>query len=123
MDRYRKVTNKKPEVPLNENEIRVTSQGLVRNYISYATSLLQDKSGRPIVLQGMGQAINKAVNIAEIIKRNITGLHQDTAISSVRITDVWEPLEEGLCNVEQTRNVSMISITLCTEELIKTSAG
>lgn len=41
MDRYQKVEKPKPESPINENEIRITSQGLVRNYISYATSLLQ----------------------------------------------------------------------------------
>ncbi|KAL3620965.1 hypothetical protein CASFOL_035877 [Castilleja foliolosa] len=41
MDRYQKVEKPKLETPVNENEIRITSQGLVRNYISYATSLLQ----------------------------------------------------------------------------------
>lgn len=41
MDRYQKVEKPKPESPVNENEIRITSQGLVRNYISYATTLLQ----------------------------------------------------------------------------------
>ena len=71
----------------------------------------------------MGRAINKTVMIAELIKvgflfplvlsaclqmclflfyciflfqRRIAGLHQNTAIGSTDITDVWEPLEEGL---------------------------
>ena len=70
----------------------------------------------------MGQAISKSVAVAEIIKvillfalyrcikanqsttydklslkqKRIPGLHQDTNISSVSITDVWEPIEEGL---------------------------
>ncbi|XP_059626140.1 uncharacterized protein LOC132269117 [Cornus florida] len=123
MDRYQKVEKPKPEIPINENEIRITSQGLVRNYISYATSLLQEKLGREIVLKAMGQAISKTVAIAEIIKRRIPQLHQDTAITSVSITDVWEPIEEGLLPVEQTRHVSMISITLSTEELNKNSPG
>lgn len=74
-------------------------------------------------MKAMGQAISKAVAIAEIIKvafsgldgflpllllfflllndlnllqRRVPILHQDTAISSVSITDVWEPIEEGL---------------------------
>ncbi|KAL6978775.1 ribonuclease P [Sarracenia purpurea var. burkii] len=68
MDRYQKVEKPKPELPINENEIRITAQGLVRNYISYATTLLQEKHGREIVLKGMGQAISKTVAIAEIIK-------------------------------------------------------
>ncbi|KAI3772901.1 hypothetical protein L6452_04095 [Arctium lappa] len=123
MDRYTKVEQKKPDIPINENEIRITSQGLVRNYISYATTLLQERRVKEIVLKAMGQAISKTVAIAEIIKRNISRLHQDTHISSISITDVWEPIEEGLLPVEMTRQVSMISITLSTKELNKNSPG
>ncbi|EOX93967.1 Alba DNA/RNA-binding protein isoform 3, partial [Theobroma cacao] len=123
MDRYQKVEKPKPESPINENEIRITSQGAIRNYINYAIALLQDKRVKEIVLKAMGQAISKTVAIAEIIKKRIPRLHQDTAISSVSITDVWEPIEEGLVPVEMTRHVSMISITLSARELNKNSAG
>ncbi|KAI8523204.1 hypothetical protein RHMOL_Rhmol13G0055200 [Rhododendron molle] len=123
MDRYQKVEKPRPEEPIHENEIRITSQGLVRNYLSYATGLLQEKQGREIVFKAMGQAISKTVAITEILKRRIPWLHQVTAVSSVSITDVWEPIEEGLLPVEQTRKVSMISITLSTKELNKNSPG
>ncbi|KAK2977739.1 hypothetical protein RJ640_026982 [Escallonia rubra] len=123
MDRYRKVERQKPESPINENEIRITSQGLVRSYITYAITLLQERPGREIVLKAMGQAISKTVAIAEIIKRRVPVLHQDTAISSVSLTDTYEPLEEGLFLVETTRHVSMISICLSTKELKKNSPG
>lgn len=65
----------------------------------------------------MGRAINKTVTIAEIIKRRIQGLHQITQIDSTDITDVWEPLEEGLDRLETTRHVSSIQITLSTSTL------
>ncbi|XP_044501775.1 ribonuclease P protein subunit p25-like protein [Mangifera indica] len=123
MDRYQKVEKPKPDSPINENEIRITTQGAIRNYITYATTLLQEKRVKEIVLKAMGQAINKTVAIAEIIKKRIPRLHQDTAISSVSITDVWEPIEEGLVPVEMTRHVSMISITLSARELNKNSPG
>ncbi|ANM65478.1 Alba DNA/RNA-binding protein [Arabidopsis thaliana] len=123
MDRYQRVAKPKPESPINENEIRITSKGLIRNYISYATSLLQEKSVKDIVLKAMGQAISKTVAISEILKNKIPGLHQDIAISSISITDVWEPTEEGLFPVELTRHVSMISITLSLSELNKDSPG
>ncbi|KAG1334110.1 hypothetical protein COCNU_03G002290 [Cocos nucifera] len=195
MDRYQRVEKPRPESAINENEIRITTQGLIRNYVSYASSLLQsgpesalnctklsgiaqgylgypkkcinyyndlmpisictqmlnssqgaendllnldilteimnnivqclilEKRVREIVLKAMGQAISKTVAIAEIIKKRIPGLHQDTAISSVSITDVWEPIEEGLVPLEMTRHVSMISISLSTRELNKNSPG
>ncbi|KAL0437282.1 UNVERIFIED_CONTAM: hypothetical protein Sradi_0436100 [Sesamum radiatum] len=94
MDRYQKVEKPKPESPVNENEIRITSQG---------------ETSERIVLKAMGQAISKTVAIAEIIKRRVPRLHQDTAISSVSITDTFEPIEEGLqtyqapFNVDQTK--------------------
>ncbi|KAL5862169.1 hypothetical protein ACOSQ3_003453 [Xanthoceras sorbifolium] len=123
MDRYHKVEKPKPDSPINENEIRITSQGAIRNYITYASTLLQEKRVKEIVLKAMGQAINKTVAIAEILKKRIPRLHQDTAISSISITDVWEPIEEGLVPVEMTRHVSMISITLSAGELNKNSPG
>ncbi|KAK6940554.1 DNA/RNA-binding protein Alba-like, partial [Dillenia turbinata] len=123
MDRYTRVEKPRPESSINENEIRITTQGLIKNYIIYATSLLQEKRVKEIVLKAMGQAISKTVAIAEIIKKRVPRLHQETSISSVSITDVWEPIEEGLVPLEMTRHVSMISITLSTRELNKNSPG
>ncbi|KAL2469534.1 Alba DNA/RNA-binding protein [Abeliophyllum distichum] len=123
MDRYQRVVKQRPEEPINENEIRVTAQGLIRNYIIYATSLLQDKQEKEVVLKAMGQAISKAVTIAEIIKKRIPGLYQDISTSSTTITDAYEPIEEGLNPVEMKRQVSLITITLSTFELNKNSPG
>ncbi|XP_039049180.1 ribonuclease P protein subunit p25-like protein isoform X1 [Hibiscus syriacus] len=123
MDRYQRVEKPKAETPIDENEIRITSQGRMRNYITYAMSLLQEKGSNQIVFKAMGRAINKTVTIAELIKRRIVGLHQITSIGSTDITDTWEPLEEGLLPLETTRHVSMITITLSKIELNTSSVG
>ncbi|KAK9287158.1 hypothetical protein L1049_015569 [Liquidambar formosana] len=123
MDRYQRVEKPKTQTPINENEIRITAQGRMRNYIAYATTLLQEKGSNEIVLKAMGRAINKTVAIVELIKRRIVGLHQKTSIGSIDITDMWEPLEEGLLPLETTRHVSMITITLSKEELDVSSIG
>jgi hypothetical protein len=59
----------------------------------------------------MGRAINKAVTIAEILKRKMP-LHQLNTLSSVEMVDVYEPLEEGLDPVTSRRYVSCMKITL-----------
>ncbi|XP_052195805.1 uncharacterized protein LOC127803548 isoform X2 [Diospyros lotus] len=128
MDRYQRVEKpkSKDESESNgrkENEIRITTQGRIRNYTTYASSLLQDKGSDEIVLTAMGRAINKGVMIAELIKRRVVSLHQNTSITSADITDMWEPLEEGLLPVETTRHVSMITIILSKKELDSTSKG
>ncbi|KAF2297973.1 hypothetical protein GH714_006802 [Hevea brasiliensis] len=123
MDRYQRVEKPKADTPIDENEIRITSQGRMRSYISYAMSLLQEKGSNEIVFKAMGRAINKTVTIVELIKRRIVGLHQITAIGSTDITDTWEPLEEGLLPLETTRHVSMITITLSMKELNTSAVG
>lgn len=123
MDRYHRVEKPRAETPIDENEIRITSQGRMRNYITYAMTLLQEKGSNEIVFKAMGRAINKTVTIVELIKRRIVGLHQNTSIGSTDITDTWEPLEEGLLPLETTRHVSMIVITLSKKELNKSSVG
>ncbi|KAH7692334.1 AlbA-like protein [Dioscorea alata] len=123
MDRYQRVEKPREETPINENEIRITSQGRTRSYITYATSLVQEKGSEEIVIKAMGRAINKTIMIVELIKRRIVGLHQNTVIGSTDITDTWEPLEEGLLPLETTRHVSMITITLSKKELDTSSVG
>jgi len=91
-------------------EVRITQQGKPRNYISYAMKLFADDSDK-IVLKAMGRAINKAVTIAEILKRKMP-LHQCNALSSVEMVDIFEPLEEGLDRVTSRRYVSCMQITL-----------
>ncbi|KAG0458739.1 hypothetical protein HPP92_021867 [Vanilla planifolia] len=111
MDRYQRVEKAREQTPIKENEVRITTQGRMRSYITYAMSLLQ----------AMGRAINKTVIIVELIKRRIVGLHQITTIGSIDITDTWEPLEEGLLPLETTRHVSMVAITL-SKQALDTSA-
>ncbi|EOY05357.1 Alba DNA/RNA-binding-like protein [Theobroma cacao] len=85
--------------------------------------LFQEKQVGEVVLKAMGQAISKMVAIAEIIKKRIPGLHQETSISSMSITDMWEPMEEGLVPLEMTCQVFLILISLSTKELNKSSPG
>ncbi|KAK9835165.1 hypothetical protein WJX81_002353 [Elliptochloris bilobata] len=124
VDRYVRVEQRNVEqAAIQENEVRIMAAGKMRNYISYATALVTEKGHTAVVLKAMGRAINKTVTIAEIIKRRINGLHQDTKIGSVGMTDTWEPLKEGLNRLETTRHVSVIAITLSMEPLDTSAPG
>jgi hypothetical protein len=46
-------------------QVRITAVNKVRNYISYAMSLLEEKGHSAVVLKGMGKAINKTVVVGE----------------------------------------------------------
>lgn len=73
MDRYVRIERPRPVVDIKENEILIMATGKMRNYITDATALLEEKHFDTIVFKGMGRAINKAVTIAEITKRRVVG--------------------------------------------------
>lgn len=83
----------------------------------------QEKSERQVTLKAMGNAISKAVTVAEILKHRVPSLHQVTRISSIDTVDVYEPLEEGLDRIETTRHIPGISIQLSLDELDRDDPG
>merc|ERR1712084_152438 len=65
----------------------------------------------------------KAVTLAEVVKRRFKGLHQITSLSTTEIVDEYEPLEEGLDKVTDTRTMSCIEIKLSQEPLDTSDKG
>jgi len=117
MDKYKKVMKPKETVVKNEEEIRVTAAGSVSAYISRAAKLFNEMEKKEIVIAATGNALTKAVTSAEVIKRRFKGLHQITKLGSQEIVDEYEPIEEGLDNVTETRNLPYIEIRLSKEGL------
>merc|ERR550514_2222407 len=101
----------------DDDEIRVTAAGRVSAYVAYAAKVFNELNKPQVVVKGTGNALAKAVTAAEIIKRRFKGLHQITTLGYTEIVDEYEPLEEGLDKVTDTRNVSFIEITLSKEPL------
>lgn len=144
--KFRKKRKEDIQPSIKANEVRIKgNQGHVKRYVDYACSLLDgtkierdsdNKDEEPkeveeepqkfdtIVLKATGRAINKAVTTAEVVKRRISGLHQITALETLEITDVWEPIEQGLKEVETKRRVASITITLSrADDVDKDAAG
>jgi len=65
----------------------------------------------------------KAVTKAEIVKRRFKGLHQITKVGSQEIVDEYEPLEEGLDKVTDTRSLPSIEIKLSKDALDTSDKG
>ncbi|GLJ27840.1 hypothetical protein SUGI_0546360 [Cryptomeria japonica] len=123
MEKYERVEKPRPEVPIMDNEIRIASLGWPRKYITNAITLLGDRGVSTVVLKAMGNAISKAVKVAEVIKRRIPNLHQNTTIGSAAVSYTREPVKEGLLPLETMRHVSIITITLSTTQLDTSSTG
>merc|ERR1712048_803463 len=123
MDKYRKVIKPKETAVKDETEIRVTAVGSVAAYVARANTLFNEQDKKTITITGTGNAITKAVTLAEVAKRRFKGLHQVTSLSTTEIVDEYEPLEEGLDKVMDTRTLSCIEIKLSMEPLDTSDKG
>merc|ERR1712176_970058 len=123
MDKYRKVQKPKDTTEKPEDEIRVTAMGSVSSYISRAGKVFGELNQPKVVITATGNALTKAVTSAEVIKRRFKGLHQVTNLGSQEIVDEYEPLEEGLDKVTDTRSIPFIEITLSKEALDTSDKG
>jgi len=75
--------------PLAPNEIRITAQRAQTVYVTYALHAFEGSLPHApgiaydfVILRGMGQSIQTCVNIAEILKKRLPGLFQNTHITS-----------------------------------------
>ena len=95
-----------------KNEIRVGAATRLAAALGYAYNVLEkDKEFDTIVLKGSGQAISVVVPLAELIRRRVKGLHQNTEITSVKIEEFRQPREGGE-ERSFVRNLIMLKITL-----------
>jgi len=63
-------------------------------------------------LCGGGRAMANVVAAAEIIKRIVPGLHQQTQMETNELVDVYTPTEAGLKDVSVSRSMTAIRVTL-----------
>merc|ERR1712060_161879 len=107
----------------DDAEIRVTAAGSVSAYVSRAAKVVNELEKQQVVIKATGNALTKAVTLAEVIKRRFKDLHQITSLGRTEIVDEYEPLEEGLDRVTDTRTVSVVEITLSKEPLDTSDKG
>lgn len=89
MQGYRKIFKEKTKT--EENEIRVTSKGLIKKYLGYALRVLTKTDLRSLEIRATGNAIVKALILVELVKRRVGDLHQINKITSTEIVDEFEP--------------------------------
>lgn len=108
---YRRVARAEDSLPANE--IRVRRGVGIGRYLKRAWELLNGPEGKDtVIIKGVSNAVQSAVNLAELIKHRVKGLHQINEISNITIVDEYEPLVEGLDHLSFSRIVTMLQITL-----------
>lgn len=84
-------------------------------YVTRALNLFFGEGKTFVTIKAADRLIDKALWVAEILKRRVQGLHQVIEIKEREIVDVYEPREEGLLRVEKKRFLTIIEVTLTKE--------
>ena len=84
-------------------------------YITRALTLFFGEDKKFVTIKAAERLIDRALWVAEVIRRKVPGLHQVINISEKKIVDVFEPREEGLVRVEKERFLTIVEVTLTKE--------
>jgi len=102
------------ELPKFENNhFKLSSKSKVSNFIKLAIYKLRKEKGTDTLhFSACGNAISNMIVVIEVLKHRIEGLHQMNLLKSIKITDKYEPKEEGLDIVYIDRFITLMEIVL-----------
>ena len=84
-------------------------------YVTRALTLFFGEGKNFVTIKAADRLIDRALWVAEVVKRRVPGLHQVIEINEREVVDVFEPKEEGLVRVEKKRYLTIIEVTLTKE--------
>jgi hypothetical protein len=65
-----------------------------------------------VTIKAAEKLMDRALWVAEVVRRKVEGLHQIVHVTEKKIVDVYEPTEEGLVTVRQERFLTILEVTL-----------
>jgi DNA-binding protein len=110
ISKYRRVPKEIKKA--DDNEIRVKNNNPAFSYVAYAAKLFFEQNVSHIYLNSTGPATSNAIKVVELLRAGIKNLHVQYKIVGTEFVDEYEPLEEGLDRVIETRTISALQITL-----------
>lgn len=80
--------------------------------MSRALTLFFGEGKNFVTIKAAEKLMDRALWVAEIVRRKVEGLHQIVHITERKIVDVYEPREEGLLTVKEERYLTIMEVTL-----------
>jgi len=68
-------------------------------YVARALTLFFGESKNFVTIKAAEKLMDKALWVAEVVRRKVEGLHMIVNVAERIIVDIWEPKEEGLVTV------------------------
>ena len=80
--------------------------------MSRALTLFFGENKNFVTIKAAERLMDKALWVAEVLRRKVEGLHQIVNVAERKVVDTWEPREEGLVTVHQERFLTILEVTL-----------
>ena len=100
----------------SDGTIRIAADGYVSSYINYASKLVNEEGKKKIVIAGTGTALENAVRVAEILKRSLPNVHQQTVIGVREYNEQYEAKDNEKEIIEVKRTVPYIEVTFSLQD-------
>lgn len=109
---YKKIIN--PETERLKNHIFVRTNSYVEKVVAFSIDLILNKKFPNVVLSAVSKNMDKAVFIAELIKRKLKGVSQQTSLGILEFKEVYVPKKKTPERWEflMDRNATVLSIIL-----------
>ena len=85
----------------DDEELRVTAGSSISVHVARAAKVYNELSKDQAIIKASGNALTKAVMLAEVIKRRFKDMHQVTKFPSQEIADEYEPSDRGYQSPDQ----------------------
>ena len=90
----------------------VNYQSYSGRYVGRGLTLFFGEDKQFVTIKAAERLIERALWVAEVLRRKVPELHQIIAITEKKIVDVFMPREEGLLKVEKERFLTVVEVTL-----------
>lgn len=77
-------------------------------YVARALTLFLGEDKKFVTIKAAERLIDRALWVAEVVRRKVEGLHQVINITERKTVDIYEPREEGLLEVRQERFITVV---------------
>lgn len=88
---------------------------ILGKYVSRALTLFFGEGKNFVTIKAAERLMDRALWVAEVVRRKVEGLHQIVTVSERQVVDVYEPTEEGLVTVRDERFLTILEVTLTRE--------
>lgn len=118
---YKKIIH--PENERLKNHIFIRSNSIVRKVVAFSIDLILNKKFPNVILSAISKNMDKVVFIAELIKRKLKGLSQQTSLGTLEFQEVYKPKEhvKGEPEYLVKRKATILSVILDYRDTIDTN--